>query len=128
MVYSMRLSYAPGIFIVGISKQPEPLMNKNIMYNKVGNSVCQNTKTQWLPVPKGGIGSDHDQRHTGYSVENKEEIVPFKPGVVVLFMVVFMQTPKESVHNIFMCKPSHKLHKTKSTRKYKNPNKKFHFQ
>jgi hypothetical protein len=38
----------------------------------------------------------------------------FKPGIVVFVMVIFMQTPQKTMHDVFMTEPSHEFHEAKS--------------
>jgi len=42
---------------------------------------------------------------------------------MVFDVMVFMQRPKETVHDVFMGKPGHKFHYTKSNNKSQDPQK-----
>jgi hypothetical protein len=42
---------------------------------------------------------------------------------MVFDVMVFMQRPKETVHDVFMGKPGHKFHHTKSNNKSQDPQK-----
>ena len=49
--------------------------------------------------------------------------IALKPGFVVFAVMVFVQAPQETMHNIFMRKPRHKFHHKKGKHKnqYINP-------
>jgi hypothetical protein len=53
-----------------------------------------------------------------HRVKDKESIISLKPRVVVFLVVIGVKIPKKTMHNVFVAKPSHKLHNAKSN--YKN--------
>jgi hypothetical protein len=120
-MYFMGSSHPSGIPIIGISEQLEALVYKNIVYQKVSNSVGQNSKPQWPAIPKRGIVAQIKEYHAHHGIENEESIVPLKPRVVVFFVMVFMKAPQKTMHHIFMRKPSHKLHKAECGQENKYP-------
>jgi hypothetical protein len=93
MMYFVCPSYPFGIPIIYVSKQFEPLVYKNIMDQKVSGTINQYTKPQWPPVPKVGLGAQPKEGDAYRCVEQKKGIVSFKPGIVVLFMVILVQGP-----------------------------------
>jgi hypothetical protein len=58
--------------------------------------------------------------HAYYRIKDKKGVVALKPRIVVFFVVIGMQNPQKSVHNVLVAKPSHKLHYEKSSDKNGN--------
>jgi hypothetical protein len=58
-----------------------------------------------------------EETDTYYSIENKKSIISFKPRIMIFFVMVGMQAPKKTVHDVFMTEPSHKFHKEKCNKK-----------
>jgi hypothetical protein len=113
--------YAPGIPVIRIPEKLKPLMDKNIVNHKISNSISQDTETNWVPLPEGGICRSHQQRHADHGIKNKKGVISFKPGVMILVMVILVKRPQETVHDIFMGEPRHKLHKAKGSYKKCDP-------
>jgi hypothetical protein len=63
------------------------------------------------------LGAQPKESNANGSVEQKKGIVSFKPGIVVLFVVIFVKRPEETMHNIFVGKPGHEFHEGKSSEK-----------
>jgi hypothetical protein len=49
-----------------------------------------------------------------HGVESEKPIIPLKPTVVIFLVMVGVQVPQKSVHDVFMTKPRHKFHDAKS--------------
>jgi len=111
MVHFMGPSETLGITIICIPQPFKTLVDKNIVDGKVGDSVCQYPKTYRPSLPKIGPGARPEENHANYGIKDKKSVIAFKPGTVVLFMVVPVQAPQKAVHNILMRKPGHKFHK-----------------
>ena len=93
MMYFVCPPYPFGIPIIYISEQFEPLVNKNVMNQEVSGTIGQYAKPQWPPVPKVGLGAQPKEGDAHRCVEQKKGIVSFKPGIVVLFVVIPVQGP-----------------------------------
>ncbi len=93
MVHFMGPANPAGVPIIGVPKNFEPLVDKDIMYQKIGNTVGQNSKSEWPPVPKRGVISQKEQGHAHHGIKQKKGIIALKPWVAVLFMIVFVQAP-----------------------------------
>ena len=113
MVHFVRPSYCFCIFTFGVSKNFEPLVNKNIVNQKVSQTISKNsnaqsqTNTQYFIFPK------HKKTNTNYCINYKKSIIAFKPRIMVFFMMVFVKIPHKTMHYVFVTKPSHKFHKQK---------------
>ncbi len=119
MVHFMRSSKSFCVPVVGVPKNFETLVYKYIVHQKICGPVRHDPDPDGIAVPKSGSSRHIEKRHAHHRIEDKKGIVPFEPGIMVLFMVVPVQGPQKSVHYIFMGKPSHKLHKTKGGQKNK---------
>jgi hypothetical protein len=93
VVHFMGTAHTTGIPIVGISKEFKSLVDKNIVHQKIGDTVGQYAKSQWPSVPKPSVVAQEEQGHAHNGVEQEKGIVPFKPRVVVLFVMVFVERP-----------------------------------
>jgi hypothetical protein len=112
---------APGVPVVRISEELEPLVDKNIVNHKIGDPVGQDTEAYWVALPERGIGRHHDKGHAHHGIKNKKGVIPLEPGIVVFAMVVPVEGPQEAVHDILMRKPRHKFHKTEGSDKQCDP-------
>ena len=91
------------------------------MHYKIRCTVCHYSKSNWQAIPKSFITPKVETAHTNYGIENKEKIVSFKPTIMIFMMMVFVYTPKEAMHYVFMSKPCHKFHNKKCNKKCNEP-------
>jgi len=58
-----------------------------------------------------------------YRIDDKKSIIPFKPRIMIFFMMVGMEIPKKAMHNVFMAEPCHEFHEaeSKDENEYMNP-------
>ncbi len=118
VVHFVCPSYCLGVSVVGVAKQFETLVDKDIVNRKVRNAVGQNTKTDGQSDVKDVVFPQQEESNANNGVKRKKTVVAFKPAIVVFFVVVGVQMPEESVHDVFVAKPSHEFHDAKSG--YKN--------
>lgn len=114
MVHFMGSSNAFCVPIISISEYFETLVDKNIVHKKIGKSISKNAQTNGQSSPKTEIAPTHKTAYTHHCIKNKEVIITFPPTAVIFVMMVFVNLPQETVHNVFMCKPRHKFHNAKS--------------
>jgi hypothetical protein len=55
--------------------------------------------------------------HAHYRIENKEQVVTFEPAIVIFMMMILVETPQKTMHNIFVREPGIELHDQKSGQK-----------
>tara|TARA_R110001583_G_scaffold8329_11_gene40071 strand:- start:1804 stop:2061 length:258 start_codon:yes stop_codon:yes gene_type:complete len=85
------------------------------MDHKISSAIGHYPKANRPTIPEIGIRPCVEKRHAHYGIENEKGIITFKPGIMVFFMVVFVETPQKAMHNVFMGEPCHELHKTENS-------------
>ena len=86
-------AYASGIPVIGIPEHPEALVDKYVMDCEIRYAVSEYAKSQWPSVPEIRISPEIETGHTNHRIEEEKSIIPFKPGIVVLMVMVFVQAP-----------------------------------
>ena len=89
----VRTSQPFCVPIINISKILKPLMNKNIMHNKISRAICHNSQAYGKSRPKALVTPKVKAGHTHNGIENKKGVIAFKLAFVVFVMVVFVQAP-----------------------------------
>src|SRR5690606_8732822 len=121
MVRFMCSSYSARVPIVCIPKHFKALVNKNIVHKKIGNAIRKNSKPNGKYRPKAKITPSYKTTDAHQGIKNKKVIVPFPPTSVVFVVMVFVQFPQKTVHNVFVGKPRHKFHNAESGDENKYP-------
>jgi hypothetical protein len=120
MVHLMCFPQSPEIDVVCAGKPLKPLMNKNIMNQKISNTIQGDSyaDVKHKPVTFNEV-ADTKEKHR-YTGKHHKEIVVFFKEMWCFVMVIFMQVPEKTVHNILMCKPGYTFHQAKSDYYYSN--------
>jgi len=90
MVHFVCTSNGFGITVISIPEQFKPLVNEYVVDKKIGESVSENSQSNWQSIPKIKIFPRQKKTNTYGGIKKKEKIVAFPPAVVVFFVVVFM--------------------------------------
>ena len=114
VVHFMCPSHGFGIAIIGISEPFKSLVDKDVVNQKISETVDKNPNAYGESRPKIVLPPKNYAGGTDDGVENEEQIIAFKPWFVIFLVVIFVKTPKKSMHYIFVRKPSHKFHAQKS--------------
>jgi hypothetical protein len=93
VMHFVRPSNPSSVPIISISKQFESLVNKNIMYQKIGQAVQENTQCDWESRPKVIFTPKNHESCAYKGIKNKKEVVAFKPRFVIFLVMVFVQVP-----------------------------------
>jgi len=99
------------VWVLGVAPDLDPLVDKQVMDNKIDKTVDTNTNTN--SKKNTGISKFPYQKcaNREYGKKDKKSIVPFKKRIVVCAqMMVFMQVPEKSVHEVFMHTPGNAFH------------------
>ena len=113
VVHFMRSSHGFRITIISISEQFKSLVDKDVVNGKISQTISENaqancqTNFEYIILPK------QKETNTYYGVKNEKGIIAFKPRIMVFFVVISVKIPQETVHNVFVAKPSHKFHNAK---------------
>jgi hypothetical protein len=108
VVNFMGLPKPTKIPVIHVVKPLESPVNKDVMDQEVGYTVVQDSQSNGNQYGIGGQ-SNYDARTTGNRKNDKEQIILFKEPLTWL-VVVFMEIPEESVHDIPMRQPGDSFH------------------
>jgi hypothetical protein len=116
-MFMMLFVSAPNrqkIWILGIAEYFYSLMDKNVMDKKVGHPIQGNAQCNIEPMVKA-LDRPVIHKDNGREGEyDKKIVIFFHRAVIAVVMMVFMEGPKESMHNIFMDHPRQAFHYEKS--------------
>jgi hypothetical protein len=118
MMHLVRPAYGPYISAVAPREPFEPLVNDDIVHNKISQAVCHDAEANSLQIPAVSISTEKDEQHTGNSEYDKEEIVLLKESRFNLVMVP-VQVPEKAVHHISMRKPGNAFHDNEGSQENK---------
>src|SRR5690606_39255925 len=90
VVHFMSSTYAAGVPIVRVSEHFEPLVYKNIVDKKIGNTIGKNTQPNGQSSQKSKIAPANKTADAYKGVKKKKIIVALPPTPVILVMVVFV--------------------------------------
>ena len=83
------------------------------MNNEIGNTVKGDADANVEHEIQALHEASDTKKEHGYTGKHHEEVVIlFKEATVVLIMMIFMQIPEKTVHQIFMRQPCYCLHTT----------------
>ncbi len=86
-------SNAFSIDAIGGFKYFKTLMNKYIVNHEICKTITENTDTNWQCKPNIIFTPDHSTTNTNSSIENKKQVISFKPAVMIFFVVIGMNVP-----------------------------------
>lgn len=104
-----------GTYITAVAagKPFEALMNDDIMYQEISETVSHDAKADGLHPPHMTEGAGINEQDTWHSKNDKECIVLFKKAGFHLVMIL-VQVPEQPMHNKAMCKPGYSFHDQES--------------
>jgi hypothetical protein len=109
----MRPSNGANIRIIAAGKPFKSLVNNDIVNQKIPNAISHDAKPDCLHPPYIIKCSEKDQQNTWDCEDDKECIVLFEKSGLHLVMI-FMQVPKKTMHDIPMGKPCNAFHNYES--------------
>lgn len=113
VVHLVRPADGPHIGIPAPGEPFEALMDDDVMYHEISESIRHDTKTYGLHPPDPVLTSEHDQQHAGYGKYDEEGIILFEESGLHLVMIL-MQIPQKSMHHPFMRGPGDAFHEEES--------------
>jgi len=114
MMLLMGTSYGQQIRILGVSKQFEPLMDENIMYEKISHSIQRNSNGNIKVDIKIMNGSVIHQDNRWNCKNGEKIIVPFHMTFIAVVMMIPVKRPQKAMHDVFVDAPGHSFHHKKS--------------
>jgi hypothetical protein len=121
----MRPPNGTNIPVISAGKQFKSLVNDDIMHQKIPETIGHDTKPDCLHPPDIIVGPKIDQQDAGQCKDDEEGIILFKKTRLNL-VVIFMQAPKKSMHDVTVRKPGNSFHNYESGRKNKYVKKPIH--
>jgi hypothetical protein len=118
VVHLVGTAHSTAITAVGIPEDLKTLVDKDIVNQKIGKPIGENTQSNGKANLENIILPQQEKPDAYKGIEDKKGIVALKPGVVVLAVVVAVQVPQKAVHHVLMREPRHKFHDEES--KHKN--------
>jgi uncharacterized membrane protein len=110
VVHFMTFAKGYQIFVFGIFEQLKSLMDKNIVHNKITQSVSKNSQSNEKLVVKTSFCPKIKQQNTGYGKNHEKQIIALENMGVFGLVMVGMQIPQKTVHHKFVRAPSHAFH------------------
>ena len=110
------------IGVVCIANELKALVDKDIMDKKIGHAIQRDAQAYPKQVVVALSHSQVQADDSGYSKNQKEEIIVLKEAGRFFLVVVLVEVPKDAMHDVFMRKPSHAFHGHKGKQYDKNVN------
>lgn len=85
-------------------------MHDNVVEDEIKYPIRRNAKAD---VKQGPVFRDfcaHNDRERGGNPKNHGEQIIFFQGIFMMHMVGFVPVPHDSMHDVFVCKPSDTFH------------------
>ena len=124
VVHLMGLPYRSEVGVFGVSEPIEPPVNENVVHQKIAEPVGCDAGAN--PKTKICMYAARDEAPgAGHSKNQEEGVVLFKEPRLVL-MVVLMEIPHHTMHQVFVCSPSHPLHGEEGDRYNQKSSQDFH--
>jgi len=98
---------------LGVGQKFNPLVDKNIVHEKVSHSVQHNAQSDVKQIIEVFKRTKVHQSDRWYGKYDKEVVVLFKNALIAVVVMVPVQKPKETVHNIFVDNPGCPFHQCK---------------
>jgi hypothetical protein len=112
MMHAMGAPQGPEI---GVAPDPDldALVKKYIMYHEIGETIQGDPYGSCNQQGDGVDRSENIAKHGWHCKDHKERIIFLKKGIGLLRipgMVVFMEEPAKSMHDVFVGEPGYKFH------------------
>ena len=106
------MAFAKGyqIFVFGIFEQLQPLVDNDVVHDKIAQTVSKNPQSDEKAVIETRIRTKIKQQDAGNGKNHEKQIVALENMGVLGLVVIGVQIPQKSVHHIFMRAPSHAFH------------------
>ncbi|MGV3684611.1 MAG: hypothetical protein ACO1NS_03230 [Daejeonella sp.] len=85
-------------------------MDKDIVYEEVSEAIQSDPKAYPKKKVETILQTQIQGDDTGNSKDQKEKIIMFKEAGRLFFVVVSVQSPQQTMHNIFMGEPGYGFH------------------
>ncbi len=108
VMQKMRFSDCFKVSVVRASQHLEPLVDKDVMYDEVTDSVEQDSETN--PDSEISIQRTCDEEIGRRDGKDQEKRIVFFKKMIVSNMMILVKPPHEAVHHVFMGGPCNTFH------------------
>jgi hypothetical protein len=117
MVHLVGTAHGFAITASSVAEYLKALVDKDVMNHKIGKAVGKYPEPNSKPNMEDIILPQQEEPDAYQRVKYEKSIVALKPGIVVLAVMVLMEVPQETMHDILVRKPGHKFHYGKGEEK-----------
>lgn len=112
VVHFVQPTNGPKIGGVDVSNPAKTLMNEQLVHEKISQAVGSNPESKAHRYPDVIHHAQHDAQPT-WDGENQEKGIVFFKKTRLLGVVVCVQKPQPTVHEVFVRRPSSTFHQNK---------------
>jgi hypothetical protein len=112
VVHFMSSAYGQQIWIFCVSPDFDALVDEKVVNDKIDQSVDEHSNTNSQTDLPAKYGPQGKRRYGNDRKKNKKRIVPFEKRIVVIpDVMVLVQVPKRTVHDVLVHGPGDTFHK-----------------
>jgi hypothetical protein len=86
-------------------------MNQDIVYHEIAKTVKCDSESNEEQIVHASFYAKIKKNDTRCGKNHKKDIVSFENVGIFGLVMIGVKIPHQSMHNIFMCHPSHAFHK-----------------
>src|SRR3970040_1409453 len=110
MVHFVRFSQADQVLVIGVFEPLNPLVNQDIMYHEITKSVKCDPESDEKQIVHAALYAKVKKSDAGCCENHKKDIVSFENVGIFGLVMIGMEIPHRSVHNVLVSHPSHAFH------------------
>jgi hypothetical protein len=114
VMHFMRPPDGCEITVLTVPEKPETLVYENIVYEEISKAIDRYAKSYPEQEIITVLQSNEQADDTRNGKDQKEKIIVFEEAPGLFVVMVFVQYPQDSMHDIFMCEPCNGFHRNKS--------------
>ena len=118
MVHLMRPADRFKIEIVGVPEQFETLVDEYVVNQEVSQAVKGDSQPYPEQVVETLLPSEVQRQDPGDGEDQEKEVIVLQKPLRFLLVMIFMQRPQESVHDVFVREPGDPLHQAEGAEYY----------
>jgi hypothetical protein len=109
VMHFVSFANSPEVQIIRARKPIEALMNEDIMYQKIGYTIKQDSQSDKKAPIKCCDGSKYNEKATWHCENEEECVISFKKGTGGS-VVIFVKIPHPTMHHKLVRAPGNSLH------------------
>ncbi len=110
VVHFVRAPDRPEINRIGISENFKPLMDKYIVDEEVRKPVYRNAQANPEQVIESLVQADGQTGNARRGEDDKKIVILFEEIPIVTLVVIMVQKPQKTVHQVLMRQPGDTFH------------------